>query len=272
MLQKIASTYIKENDQNKQNTSNTVLDQIYTLSEAVTKAFSDGYNNITANNAESGHQRIFDESANALGQVFWQGKSYNTPDIDKFKNANNITLLFTGAWDGSQNGSHGVFTPKGGNRKVRDNVIPFRFNDINEARAFLEKLNKHNKGIKVNIIGHSWGSDPATTIANTFKNDYNNIILNNLHLVDPVKRGNLDTRNIPNKVYFYYPKTRSDELFSADTVATIGGIYKPNKQFNPKAIEYTIPDSTHLSIARKIPDLDIYEDLYPKFDAVFPNN
>lgn len=206
-------------------------------------------------------QRAYDSSLAFLGKLRGKGQAYPYVDPNSLKDQKDINLVFTGAWDGTQHGPLGFFRPPAkvsGGFKPRKNVVPFRFNDIKKAQAWLKALNKLNKKFNINVTGHSYGAMPAATVSNDLAPFFPNLSFKKLNLVDPVGRTAIDTRNVPNKVNFYYPRNRG--YSNGDQIARVGGVYMPRLDSNPKSIINYVPNSTHVNITRRVPvAYDLFE-------------
>jgi pimeloyl-ACP methyl ester carboxylesterase len=170
--------------------------------------------------ADSDYQRFINQASRTLWQVDGDDVPYDRISPDEIKDGDNTLIVFTGASVGGQNGKYGVFTryDQEGKPYFATKYLPkdtkiamFRYHEYDDAVKFLSQIKAKN--IKTQVIGHSWGSDAASTLTENFPE------LGAPVIIDPVKRINTFSK----KAIVYQPETTRPLTSATDRMAFIGG-------------------------------------------------
>lgn len=170
--------------------------------------------------ADTDYQRFVNKTFSKIWQEQGGDRPYTSRiSPDEIKDGDLAVITFTGAGVGQQEGDYGVFTKYDENGKpyfatkhLPDNakVVMFRYHEYDDAVEYLKKL--QGKNINVQVIGHSWGSDAASTLADNYN-------LGRPVLLDPVKRFDTFSKN----AIIYQPLTADPVNKKTDRLAFLGG-------------------------------------------------
>lgn len=170
--------------------------------------------------ADTDYQRFVNNTFSKIWTERGGDKPYTSRiDPDSIKDGDLAVIAFTGAGVGQEEGDYGVFTkydetgkPYFATKNLPENakVVMFRYHEYDDAVDYLKKLEGKNIGIQV--IGHSWGSDAASTLADNYN-------LGKPVLLDPVKRFDTFSKN----AIIYQPLTSDPVNKFTDRLAAIGG-------------------------------------------------
>jgi hypothetical protein len=234
MLLKLASSYIDKQQlkllqEAKKKAIKDVISYHVDLALAKLKenpltAFSEFKKGISGK-ADSDYQRFINQSARHLWRVDGEDVPYDRINPHDIKDGDTTLIVFTGAGVGGQNGKYGVFTQydKNGKPYFATKYLPkdtkiamFRYHEYDDAVKFLSQIRAKN--IKTQVIGHSWGSDAASTLTENFPE------LGAPVIIDPVKRVNTFSK----RAIVYQPETTNPLTSATDRIAFFGGRPKFN--------------------------------------------
>lgn len=170
--------------------------------------------------ADTEYQEKVNQTARPIWQAQGKDKPYtNRPSPDDIKDGDHVVIVFTGAAIGQQDGDFGVFTkydedgkPYFATKHLPENakVVMFRYHEYKDALKFWRQIK--DKDVTKHVVGHSWGSDAASTLAH-------NEGLGRATLIDPVKRQQTFRRN----ALIYQPEKTRPFRNPSDRIAFIGG-------------------------------------------------